>query len=343
MAMQFNKTVAIAEKGFDPKTIAERYAPLASALGEFGCRTVVLNGAEDHLGDGVFGRYGTFSDTGGLDIRAEHIAVDAARDLTGGIARHTPVPALNPQRLRDTVMSKRLQIDVLSPVLDGALPESYFVIPDVSAVSAAFHAIHGNRVVLKPEKGRASSKVLIGAKEELAEKLPAYLASYKTGDGLVVVQAYLESVDAPFDSTLKPLTERDKEIISSGGKREIRVHMIDEELILVHGKVAPIDSQTQADNTYVFFDPEKVGDHIRESAIKATIALRRHAETSDSYLAVDMTPNGSFVTEVNGRNQGAITSNMSTSPEPHKTWLTGLSTKLAAMAESSGADKKGEQ
>lgn len=342
MVMQFHKTIAIAAKGFNPNSLSERYTPLAGALGGLGCRTVVLNGAEDHLGDGVFSRYGNFTGSG-IDMQSEPISIDAARDLTGGVARHTPVPALNPQSLRNAVMSKRFQSEILSPVLEDKLPESYFVIPDLAAVSSAIHATGGNRVVLKPEKGRASSKVLIGTKEELADMLPAYLSSYKASDGLVVVQAYLESVDASFGPSLKPLTDQDAAIIGAGGKQEIRVHVIDENPILVHGKVAPVDAQTQADNTYVFFDPETVDDGIKASAVRVARALRERTESNDSYLAVDMTPDGSFVTEVNGRNQGAITSGMSTSPEPHKAWLSGLSTKLAAMAEPKDVEKKGTQ
>lgn len=37
MVMQFNRTIAIAEKKFNPISMVERYAPLAEALGGLGC------------------------------------------------------------------------------------------------------------------------------------------------------------------------------------------------------------------------------------------------------------------------------------------------------------------
>ena len=80
----------------------EKYLPVANLLRSQGITLVALHGKNDHSQGREFSAFYEFGGEG-MVKRQSDITVDAARDLTGGIARYTDVAALNARNTRDAV------------------------------------------------------------------------------------------------------------------------------------------------------------------------------------------------------------------------------------------------
>lgn len=329
--------VAISSKGIG-RYEYDRYFPVAERLAAMGVRCVALNGANDRTADGHFSRYFEFRDSG-LEKSADGspLKVDAARDLTGGVARFTSVAALNPKSIRDISWSKQSQYTILTEAGIEGMPWTLFVDPTAENIKDALALFSGQDVVIKPEKGRASNGVVVGKPEDLTKQVGEYLELRDPKSGLVVIQEFMPEINNNFSSLLRPLTEQDADLMRARGLKEIRVHIIDGKPFLVHGKVSANESsRTQAgNNKYVHFDSGSVPDAYTEVASRVAQAMiDRAAETiDDSYLAVDLTPDGTRVIEVNGRNPGSIGLDPTRyNNSPHETWRDNLADKLAQMA-----------
>lgn len=326
-------------------TIYTAYAPLADELQARGVMPVALHGKNEHSKDNEFTGYYTFGENG-LERQDAEIAVDAARDLTGGIARYTTVAALNPANTRGAVASKKTQIDILRSADVSVTPQTYFVEPeDDIAIADALTSIKGDKVIIKPEISQAGINVISGTKSDVASRISEYRDGKRTGSGLMLVQQYIPDIQSPFPSQLTFMPgEADK--VSLIANNEIRVHVIDEEPVLFHGKTSIKGNESDYnDSQLVFFDQDNWPPHVYDLAKTVAKAFRAHTQDSDSYLAVDFTPGGQMVTEVNGKNPVTIRPRNASEAgyETHVIWKDMLANKLAAMANREYALRKGGQ
>lgn len=337
--------IAISSKGIG-EYVYDRYISIATELAGRGLHCVALNGAVDRTGDSAhFSRFFEFGSDGLREVTGTYpLRVDAARDLTGGMARFTPVAALNPELVRNISRSKLSQYTILSEADIAGMPQTFFVEPTAENISDALALFGGQDVVIKPEKGRASKGVVTGKPKDLTRQVAEYVKTRDPKSGLVAIQEFMPEIKNNFSSLLRPLTDQDAELMRARGLKEIRVHVIDGEPFLVHGKVSADEfSRTQAgDNKYVHFDPDSVPDNYLKIASMVARAIADRAAALDSYLAVDLTPDGTRVIEVNGCNPGSIGLDPTRGDNsPHTTWRDGLVEKLAGMAHREYA-KRGE-
>lgn len=333
-------TAAIAAR--DRRVVQEwfaiRYGPLVAPLGARGIALVGLYGAEDHVGGKKFSRHFVFD---GMTMRERSgdeglVVVDAARCLTGGIARKTPeVAALNPLAVREIVMSKMAQYNVLREAMGGAVPLTYAAVAGSEDVRAAIHALPGNKAVVKLDKGANSNGVLMGDKQHILRDLAELEVRIKPGS-LVIVQEYMPEVTSLFalDDAAVDEAERQK-LEDLRGSREIRVHTIDGEPFLVHGRAGSADGHGMVNDKWVFIDQEAVPDDVLSLARRAASTIHKESGSPDSYLAVDITPDGTRIVEVNGRQPQPImlTGESVNADKAHALWIDALATKLATMAK----------
>lgn len=333
-------TVAIAmrDRRVGQEWFSKRYEPLVAPLGERGIALVGLYGADDHDHGKVFSRHFAF-DHGSMRERIGDegiVVVEAARCLTGGIAKKTPeVAALNPRGVREISMSKIAQYNVLRDAMGDAVPMTYLAVTGSDDIAAAIHALPGDRAVIKLDKGVNSNGILIGSKLEVLQGLAEFESRMKAGSE-VVVQEYMPEASSrlALENAAIDETERQK-LHDLRGSREIRVHTIDGEPFLVHGRAGTTEGPGMVNDKWIFLDQEAVPDSIMSLARRAASAIHDKASALDSYLAVDITPDGTRIGEVNGRQpQPIMQSGESASADTaHTMWVDALATKLAMMAK----------
>lgn len=332
--------VAVAQVGSvetAPKKFVARHLPLVDALAERGVATVALNGAKDYTEEKKFSKYYRF---GAQVLRpvAADIIPDAAYDLTGGIARNVPdVAALNPQGIRDIVKSKETQYEALKSELQDYLAQTEVVPAEKPRLLEAISDIQSQQVHVKVS-GVDSKKypTLRGDKTDIAKRIDDYVRQVPPSQ-TVVVQEYLPEVKAPFHNEFRfsDATEQTHAEQWSELDRELRVHVIDETATTTHGRVGLDSEHGSPHDEWVYFSPESVPRHVTELAVTAAKLLRMTTGESNSYLAVDLTPDGSKIIEINGRNIGTMRSNAERpgAQYTHEVVTNALADKLTNMVQ----------
>lgn len=308
-------TVAIAHaRSFEGNgRFFENHAPLAQQLGERGVRAVALSGARDRQGGRSFGRYYDFdTDMNDMTLRESSITVDAAYDLTGGIARYTPeVAALNPLGVRDIVALKIRQYEVLRDLGDS-VPYTVEATASKCAVSDALDMLATSEVVVKAERDYDKKRgVLLGTKSHVYAQLESFLGDMNPEKDTVVVQEYMPETTADFAAgiILSDAIERSIADERSGDRREIRAHVFDGAPVLITGRVGLDPEHKSPRDKWVFFDQDSVPAHVYELARTAATAIHNAGAASHSYMVVDLTPDGNRIGEVNGRMIGSMRAN----------------------------------
>jgi hypothetical protein len=331
-------TIAVAQaRSFDEnERFVKRHQPLAVQLARRGARLIALNGAKDRLEGDAFSRFYSFEG----DELAQHDSttrVDAAFDLSGGIARYThAVPALNPEKLRDTASSKFSQYEALK-TLGEQVPETLLAAPLSASVEDAMDRMQADRFILKDNNSANLKRgMLLGTKDEIRSHLNEYLEKMNPGKDSVVIQEYMHEVFSDFADGITPVDEAEREIVaaSRGLARELRVHTIDGTPLLVTGR-SGLDAQKRSPlDEWVHIHQETVPQAITTLAAKASRLMMAHANARDAYLAIDITPDGSRIVEVNGRNIGTMSYDAArpASKVAHEKTTHALADKLMAMA-----------
>lgn len=320
-----------------PEKFASRHSPLVTALAERNIAAVALNGAKDHVGVQSFSKYYQF---GQETIRAvtANVRIDAAYDLSGGIARFVPeVAALNQQGIRDIVKSKATQYEALQGELGEYLAQTEIVPAEKQRLLNAIDAIVSERVHLKVN-GVDSKKypMLQGEKADVARRLDQYLNRVPPSE-TVLVQEYLPEVASAFHHEFRFADEAERSIAKdrSDLHRELRVHVIDESAVLTNGRTGLDSEQASPRDEWVHFTPESIPRHVTDLATAAAQLLRIATGDNDSYLAVDMTPDGTKIIEINGRNIGTMrpSNERPGAQKSHETITNALADKLTNMAQ----------
>jgi hypothetical protein len=282
----------------------ERRQYLAGALRDREARPIVLQGAEARLGRlGLFSAFYAFGEEG-LIPKKGIIQVSSALDLTGGVCTSVKgIPSLNPESIRRFGKSKKLQMDVLRPILGEAVPESIFIPrPDLPGVLDAISEIHASSVTVKPDFDPDKKvKPLTGSKRDVSMQLPDYLRTFPENRA-VLVQEFIEEVRLPLQTSLEfPTNERERLEASNGAYNEIRMYFADGQLVVPYGR-----SDTNGVDQWVFPNPASLPERAVELGRKVAETLQREAGTEDSHIAVDITPDGERIIEVNTRDIGVI-------------------------------------
>lgn len=278
----------------------DRRQHLAYALRERGASPIVLEGSRNRLGRlGLFSSFYEFGDNSLIPRTNGVIAVSSALDLTGGVGKFVPgMPSLNPESVRRLGKSKALQAEVLRPVVGEAVPESILVSnPTLETVLDAIAEIHTSSVVVKPDFTPGKKiEPIIGTKSDVAARLPGYIDMLPPSIDLLV-QEYMQEVEGPFHSSLDFSTkESDIKSAYSGERNEIRMYFVDGKLVTSYGRLDAKDAGFR-----VFYDPASLPEHAVELGHRAASALTQKNGSLDSHLAVDVTPDGKRIIEVNAR------------------------------------------
>ena len=343
MSISTNETpiVAIAQKrSFEINGhFAERHAPLARRLDDYGVGAVALNGAVDHAGDGIFARHYTFdADDRNLTLSDSPIRVDSALDITGGIARYTPeVAALNPLGVREIALSKQLQFEALRGELGDAIPMTVIASASSEAVNAAIDSLQTDQIILKAEGDyEKAHRMLVGSKDEVRPLIGHLLKDMNPNEDKVLAQEFMPEAKEPFATGIRYFDDNEAAIdqARSGTSRELRVHVIDDTPILVTGRAGLDAAQKSPRDEWIYLDGDSVPSHVYDLASEAARLIRLRADAIDSYLAVDMTPDGRRIVEVNGRNIGTMRSEVGRpgSLVAHEITTDAVARKLVVMA-----------
>lgn len=291
----------------DQETYINRRRPLAEAFGAMGVNLVLLNGAKDRLNDeqGGFSRHYTLS-ADQLHRHDDPIRIDSAYDLSGGIGRFvSEVPALNPNSVREVVLSKASQYSALES-LDGAIAKTVSVPAVRSAVLEAMDAFDGNKLILKTEKAsKKQHAMLVGTKTEIEAGLDELIAPMDN----VLIQEYMDEVHTDFPKDLQFANQQERELQNAtrGLGRELRVYTLDRKPVLTTARVGldPVNKSPLDD--WLYLDNQQIPERITDLAARASSKIMEKAgDAQDAYLAVDLTPDGSRIIEVNGRNIGTM-------------------------------------
>ncbi|MFZ1250108.1 MAG: hypothetical protein WAR37_01535 [Candidatus Microsaccharimonas sp.] len=331
-------TIAVSQlRSFENNELfLKRHLPLERELAKQGARLIALNGSRDKLEGSAFSRFYTFNgDTLNANDSTTH--VDAAYDLSGGIARYVPaVPALNPEKLRDTVLSKYSQHEALKPLGDH-VPETVRVVPLKSSVEDAMEQMQSDRLIIKDDNGtNKKRRMLVGTKDEIRSGLDAYLETMDASKDVLVIQEYMPEVFSDFATGIIPVDETERGILnaSRGLAREIRVHTIDGKPLHVTGRSGLDAQQLSPLDKWVYVHQDTVPKAVTDLASKAAQLTIDYSGARDAYLAVDITPDGNRIIEVNGRNIGTMSYDplRPASYVAHKKTTSGLADKLVSMA-----------
>jgi len=304
--------VAIAQKrSFEVNgQFIKRHTPLVRRLDDYEIGAVALNGAEDHLGDGMFSRHYEFGkDQHTLTSSNEPVHVDAALDITGGIAKYAPdVSALNPLGVRNIVLSKQAQFETLRPDLGEAVPETAIAKATSESVMATIDQMTAHSFIVKPANAFQEKRAMpVGTRDQIALKIDDFLKDMDPEKDAVIVQELMPEIRSDFAKGLRFFdnSEREKADSARNTNLELRVLMSDETPKLVTGRLAA-DPEKDNRGRIVYFDQNSIPSHVYDLATKAARLIRLRADAVDSVLAVDLTPDGSRIVEVNGRNIGTI-------------------------------------
>lgn len=330
--------IAVAQaRSFDNnERFLKRHQPLAAQLATRGATLIALNGAKDRFEENTFSRFYSFEDDG-LTRHESALHVDSAFDLSGGVARYVhSVPALNPERLRDIASSKYAQYEALRPLGDH-IPETRLSTASSDSVEEAMEQMQANKLILKDNNSANLKRgMLIGTKDEIRAGLETYLTKTNPEKDTVVLQEYMPEVFSDFADGIIPVDDIEQEVVdaSHGLARELRVHTIDGTPLLVTGR-SGLDAQNRSPfDEWVHIDQESVPKTITDLASKAAQLMMMHAGARDAYLAIDLTPDGSRVVEVNGRNIGTMSYDESrpASRYAQEKTTNGIADKLVSMA-----------
>jgi len=339
-------TVAIAEaRSFENnEQFIARHLPLVKRLADYGVLGVALNGAKDRIGNGQFNVSYGFGENG--MVRNDNIiSVDAGYDLTGGLARYTPdVPSLNPLGIREIAMSKQSQFDVLTGELGGALARTATCPADAAAILSTLDQFGDGVLILKANGDPAKKhKMLVGEKADIAKGAERIVSTMNPAKDSVVIQEYMPEVRSGFADGIRYFDANERAVVADrrGLNRELRVHAIDGRPIYVVGRAGLQPELGSQRDERVFLDQASVPDHVFELASRAAMAIHTQSNAEHSYLAVDLTPDGSRVVEVNGRNIGTVRSESDRmgTQAAHDAITDALARKLSAMAHK----RKGEK
>jgi len=335
-------TVAIAEKrtfGVDDKKIAERHTPLVNQLAEYGVKGIALSGAVDRDHDKMFNKYFDFSTKDfTLNEYTQPIEVHAALDITGGIARYTPeVAALNPLGVREIVLSKQLQFDTLHSSVGEAMPVTVTVAVEKQEVAEALGQLNGEKVIIKPTPDLSKKYgMLVGSADSVLSQLDDYISTLGPNVKNLLIQEYMPEINSNFADGIRYFDNTEQDIADARPKlgRELRVHTIDGRPILVTGRVGLDAANRSPEDEWVHLDPNSIPDYVHDLARTASTLIQQTAEATDSYLAVDLTPDGKRIVEVNGRNIGTMRthSERKGAQRANKIITSELAQKLANMA-----------
>jgi len=322
----------------DNERFLERHVPLAGEVAKYGANLIALNGAKDRDGGKSFSSYYSFDSAGsGLTRHDESVQVDSALDLTGGIARYTPaISALNPIGVREIVRSKQSQYDTLKDLGDH-VPFTAIVPATSEAVVDALDSIESKRIIIKPDLDPDKVKpMIVGTKSEILHSLDQYLSHMNPEKDLLVVQEYVEEVRSDFDPAFRFINEQEREIANSAKdlNRELRVHVMDGKPILTTARVGLDPSSRLPRDEWVHVDQDTVPEHVLDLASAAARTIMREANEDDAFLAVDLTPDGTKIVEVNGRNIGtmSVEEGRPASRYAHDVTTTEIAAKLVSMA-----------
>lgn len=336
--LEAEPVVAIAQKrSFEPSESLKKFetarAPLLQALAERAVRGVYISGAEHRTSDDSVERYYEAD----FSPKEEQLTINAALDLTGGIARYMPgVRALNPLGVRELAMSKHRQYPVLAAALGDAVPETLVTTAARSEVVAAIEATRADKIILKASIDvNKKHPMLVGNKAEIFKQLDTLLMSVDPVRDMLVVQEYIEEAQADFAKGIRFFDDNEKAKAADGKfGRELRVHMIDDQPALVVGRVGLDPQNKSPEDAWVFLDQDSVPSHVHDLAAAAVRAIAREANATDSYLAVDLTPDGKRLIEVNGRIIGAhrASADRAGQQAAHTVMTGAIADKLASMA-----------
>jgi len=333
--------LAIAQRRSFEKNDAffSRHIPLVREVARKGARLVAINGKTDHVDGDVFSRSYVFDEfKSTLTPTDQEVSIDAAFDLTGGVARYVPdVAALNPQGIRDIVVSKHEQFEVLKD-LGEHIPLTMHVQAEAQAVVKALDAFASSKIIVKTDNDAAKKNpMLIGTKDYIAMRLDDFLAKLNPEKDTIVIQEYMEEVHSDFMPGIQFADAVEKEIADARKdlNRELRVHLIDARPILVTGRAGLNPTERSPLDKWVHLNQESVPGSVTELAARVARRIMDQAQALDAYLAVDLTPDGSKVVEVNGRNIGTMSSDEArpASRYAHEKTTSEIADKLVAMAE----------
>lgn len=316
----------------------ERHLPLANEVAKHGANLIALNGAKDHVEGGEFSKYYSF-DSGAVDLTVNDspIRVDSAYDLTGGIARYVPdVASLNPLGVREIVLSKQTQYDVLKSLGEHA-PITTMVPATSENIKQALELFQIQRIIIKPDLDPNKQKpMIVGTKDEILASLDEYLSHMNPEKDKLVVQEYVEEVRAAFDPSLQFADDQERAIADAAKdfNRELRVHVMDGRPIFTTARVGLDPSSRVPHDKWVHVEQESVPEHVLDLASAAARTIMREAKEEDAFLAVDLTPDGNKIVEVNGRNIGtmSIRPDRPASNLAHEVTTSEIATKLVSMA-----------
>lgn len=334
-------TVAIAHarKFENNEKFIERHAAIALKIAHYGANAIALNGAKDRTEGNSFSRFYTFdANTDTLLENNELVHVNSALDITGGIARYTPeVAALNPLGVREIALSKQAQFDTLRGELGDAISETMTVQATKEDIQAALDSIDSEELIIKANTDvEKKHSMLVGDKNTISQQLDMFLDGMDPEKDSVIIQEYMPEVQGAFADGIKYFDDTEQTIAVARKKenREIRVHTIDGRPVLVTGRAGLDPVHKSPEDEWVFFDRETIPQRILDFASTAALLIQSKAEAIESYLAVDLTPDGSRIVEVNGRNIGGMRSSTSRLGEQdaHEIITDALAQKLTTMA-----------
>lgn len=324
------QTIALASRrdytGRGVDTFRTRRLPLQSALADRGFRMIVLDGAKDHVEGGVFSRHYIFDDK---EVEQIETAVSplAGLDLSGGLAKLQlqNLPALNPISVRELGKSKSRQYELLGDLM----PASVEAKSSVTAIHDAIESIASERVVVKSNFDPGKTlPVIIGARHGIRERINAFV-SLASPNSDVLVQEYMPEVEGGFHPELVFNDDESALRKQLGGRGEVRMHYIDGQLIASHAR-----QDTEGTDKWLFFDQSSLPQTMKNIGNRAASLFFEKTHEPDIYLAVDVTPDGSRIVEVNTRNPGVMMPQPNRPGEQlvHEQTTGAIADKLVSMA-----------
>jgi len=284
-----------------------RHDSLVRRLRDYGVLAIALNGVSDRTDRGDFSTFYTFNQVArSLDRHDTPLTVHSALDLTGGIARYAPnVSALNPLGVREIVLSKQLQYDKLRPHFGDAVPQTTIANASKDNIVSAIDSMSVDTYVIKADTDNLKAhRILIGKKDAVISQLDSLISTMNPEKDKVVVQEYMSEVEGSYIEGISYSDDGERQIADDPEvyNRELRVHTIDGRAILVTGRTVPNDRSDSARDKWVYLDQNSIPSCVTDLASTVAQVIQEAARATDSYLAVDLTPDGRRVVEVNGRN-----------------------------------------
>jgi len=341
-----NPIIAIAHtRSFEKnEQFSARHLPLVNEIGSLGIQVVALNGAKDRLEGNTFSGYHSFDGGSAMSRHDSPIQIASALDLTGGVARYTPdVAALNPLGVRDIVLSKQSQYDTLKDLSDH-VARTVTAPATREGLLDALDEFTDSKLIVKAD-GDADKvhAMIVGSKDDIINSVDRFLSTMDPDVDKVVVQDYMDEVHSDFASGIKYANTQEREIADYKKYlgRELRVHTIDGRPIMVTGRVGLDAARKSPYDDWLFLDQDSVPSHVTDLAADASRRIMNRAEAADSYLAVDLTPDGTKIVEINGRNIGTMRAEKDRPASDYAASKTTseIAAKLVAMAHNNSKEQ----